>query len=128
MERIADAANRQISANTIPDRVCVDKTSPYFWPRCTDLGVVFNGAERQDDVQEFCVSEGWIIVRKRSPGGRYLIDNETGTWVTEKMEGEVKPYLKVVIPIRGLTEADAARIKAAEEKRARKAKLFGRKK
>lgn len=128
MDRVAEMAARvnAQAINEIPDRVCVDKASPFYWPRCADLGVIFDGEERKGDVQEFCVSEGWILVRKRSPEGLFMIDNETGTWAMEQLHGKVEPYLKTVIPMRGFTDADAARLKAAQEKRARRAEKMKR--
>jgi hypothetical protein len=47
----------------LPDRLAVDPTSRYHVAAVFehDVGIRFNGRERRD-VEEYCVSEGWIKV------------------------------------------------------------------
>ena len=98
----------------IPDRVSIDPKSPHFWPDYRKLGVRVNGEVRRGDVHEFCVSEGWAMVRKRTRWG-YVVKGDT--YELEKIEGRIEPYF--VFEHNPVTSAD--RLKAAEEKRARKA-------
>lgn len=105
----------------IPDRVCVSTSSRWHWPLYKKLGVRFNGEERKGDVEEFCVSEGWIRVRVRGDAGKFLIDNTAGTWVTEKIEGVVEPFFKVPPAAVSKIFSDVSSIARAQEKRERKA-------
>jgi hypothetical protein len=52
-----------------PDRLCADPRSRFFNADMLDrgIGVRFDGVERTD-VEEYCVSEGWV----RVPVGRAL--------------------------------------------------------
>ncbi|MBL8297701.1 MAG: DUF3297 family protein [Rhodanobacteraceae bacterium] len=52
------------------------------------IGIRFNGAERFD-VEEYCVSEGWI----RVPAGRAR--DRRGNPMTIKLKGEVVAYYRV---------------------------------
>jgi predicted house-cleaning NTP pyrophosphatase (Maf/HAM1 superfamily) len=47
----------------LPDRLAVDPDSPYHVAAVFehDVGIRFNDKERSD-VQEYCVSEGWVKV------------------------------------------------------------------
>lgn len=47
----------------LPDRLAVDPRSPHHAPAVFehDVGIRFNGRERHD-VEEYCISEGWIKV------------------------------------------------------------------
>lgn len=47
----------------LPDRLAVDPASPYHDAAVLehDVGIRFNGRERRD-VEEYCISEGWIKV------------------------------------------------------------------
>jgi len=48
---------------TLPDRLAVDPTSPHHVAAVFEhpIGIRFNGKERSD-VEEYCISEGWIKV------------------------------------------------------------------
>ncbi len=50
-------------APALPDRLAVDPRSPHHVAAVfeRDIGVRFNGKERHD-VEEYCISEGWIKV------------------------------------------------------------------
>ena len=47
----------------LPDRLSVDPRSPHHVRAVFDhdIGIRFNGKER-NDVEEYCVSEGWVKV------------------------------------------------------------------
>ena len=51
-----------------PDRLCNDPRSPYFNEKALarDVGIRFKGVEKSN-VEEYCVSEGWIRSRSATP-------------------------------------------------------------
>ena len=106
----------------IPDRVCINPSDLHFWPQYKSLGVKIDGEDRPGDVHEFCVSEGWAMVRERGPNGKFVIDPEGKGYALVKLEGKIEPYFRrppETAPVP--TQSDYDRIKAAEAKRARKA-------
>jgi Protein of unknown function (DUF3297) len=76
-------------ADTLPDRLSNDPRSPYFDAEVLkrDVGIRFKGAER-NNVEEYCVSEGWIRVAAGKAKDRY------GNPLTIKLTGEVEPYFR----------------------------------
>ena len=70
-----------------PDRLSVDPSSPYYneTALARGVGVRFRGVERCD-VEEYCVSEGWI----RAAAGKAL--DRRGQPLVIKMTGAVEPY------------------------------------
>ena len=74
---------------TPPDRLAVDPRSPYFNAEALqrDVGIRFNGQEKTN-VEEYCVSEGWIRVPAGKAKDRY------GNPLTIKLTGKVEPYFK----------------------------------
>lgn len=76
--------------DTLPDRLATDPRSPFHDAAMLErgIGIRFNGRERQD-VEEYCVSEGWI----RVPAGRAR--DRRGQPMTLKLQGTVEPYLLV---------------------------------
>lgn len=105
----------------IPDRVSIERDSPFFWPGYKKLGVKIDGEKRSRDVVEFCVSEGWARVQAKDKFGRKIVDPEnTGHWLLVKVEGKIEPYW-IDKEQRAASPADAARLSAAEAKRQRKA-------
>jgi hypothetical protein len=70
-----------------PDRLCIDPSSPYYNEAALarGIGVRFRGVERRD-VEEYCVSEGWI----RAAAGKAL--DRRGQPLVIKMTGAVEPY------------------------------------
>ena len=74
---------------TPPDRLAVDPRSPYFNGNVLqrDVGIRFNGQEKTN-VEEYCVSEGWIRVPAGKAKDRY------GNPLTIKLSGKVEPYFK----------------------------------
>ena len=76
-------------APTLPDRLCVDPKSPHHVAAIFehDVGIVFNGKERFD-VEESCISEGWI----RVPVGKTV--DRKGRALTVKIKGAVEAFIK----------------------------------
>ena len=73
--------------DTPPDRLALNPRSPHFNASVIDRGVGmrFKGAERHD-VEEYCVSEGWIRVAAGKARDR------SGNPMTIKLQGEVVAY------------------------------------
>jgi hypothetical protein len=76
-------------ADTLPDRLSTDPRSPYFNADILsrDVGIRFKGVEKTN-VEEYCVSEGWIRVAAGKALDRY------GNPLTIKLTGPVEPYFK----------------------------------
>lgn len=79
--------------DTPPDRLSVNPKSPHFNEEVLqrDVGVRFNGEERTN-VEEYCVSEGWIRVAV----GKTL--DRKGNPLTLKLNGVVEPYYRAAPP------------------------------
>ena len=75
--------------DSLPDRLCVNPKSPYYDEEILkrDVGVRFNGVERHN-VEEYCISEGWIRVSAGNAKDRY------GNPLTIKVHGPVEPYFR----------------------------------
>ena len=76
-------------ADTLPDRLSVDPRSPHYNAEVLqrDVGIRFNGTEKTN-VEEYCVSEGWIRVGAGKSKDRF------GNPLTIKLTGKVEPYFK----------------------------------
>ena len=76
-------------AETPPDRLSNDPRSPYFDADVLkrDIGVRFKGVEKTN-VEEYCVSEGWVRVAAGKAKDRY------GNPLTIKLTGTVEPYFR----------------------------------
>ena len=74
-------------SDTPPDRLCNDPRSKFYDEALLErgIGIRFNGEERQN-VEEYCVSEGWVRVAM----GRAL--DRRGQPMTIKVKGTVEPY------------------------------------
>ena len=74
----------------LPDRLAVDPRSPFHVAAVLErhIGIRFNGEDRED-VEEYCVSEGWI----RVAAGRTL--DRRGRPLTIKLKGVVEPYYQI---------------------------------
>ncbi len=83
-----------------PDRLSLNARSPHFKPDLLQRGVRirFKGKER-NDVEEYCVSEGWI----RVAAGRSL--DRYGQPMTVKLKGEVEPFYRDSEGAEGTAEA-----------------------
>lgn len=75
----------------LPDHLAVDPRSPYHvaavFQQQADIGIRFNGKERFD-VEEYCVSEGWIKV----PAGKTL--DRRGRPLLITLKGSVEAFYK----------------------------------
>jgi len=82
---MTDAA--QIPA--LPDHLSIDPRSPHHVAAVfdRDIGIRFNDKERLD-VEEYCISEGWIKV----PAGKAL--DRKGKPLLIKLKGRVEVYYR----------------------------------
>ncbi len=76
-------------SDTLPDRLSTDPSSPYYDAEVLSrsVGVRFRG-EDKTNVDEYCVSEGWVRLAlgdKRDRKGKQL---------TIKLTGPVEPYFR----------------------------------
>ncbi|HEX3808379.1 MAG TPA: DUF3297 family protein [Rhizomicrobium sp.] len=72
-----------------PDRLAANPKSPFYNEELLTrgVGIRFNGAEKTN-VEEYCVSEGWI----RVAAGKSL--DRFGNPMTFKLKGTVEPYFR----------------------------------
>jgi len=84
----APAAARA-SAPELPDRLSIDPRSPHHVAAVFEhgVGIRLNGKERFD-VEEYCISEGWIKV----PAGKTL--DRTGRPLLIKLKGQVEAFYR----------------------------------
>ncbi len=75
--------------NLLPDRLSIDPRSPYYNAELLahDIGIRFKGVEKTN-VEEYCVSEGWIRVSAGAARDRH------GNPLTIKLSGPVEPYFR----------------------------------
>ena len=73
----------------LPDRLSTDPRSPHHVAAVfeQDIGIRFNGKERHD-VDEYCLSEGWIKV----PAGKAV--DRKGRPLTIKLKGVVEAFYR----------------------------------
>ena len=76
------------AAPALPDRLSLDPRSPHFDGDMLQQGVRinFNGVEKTN-VEEYCVSEGWIKVAAGRSRDRH------GNPMTLKLKGVVEPFV-----------------------------------
>ena len=76
-------------ADVPPDHLSNDPRSPFYDAEALkrDIGVRFRGVEKTN-VEEYCVSEGWV----RVPVGKGK--DRLGNPLTIKLTGKVEPYFK----------------------------------
>lgn len=90
---VADAVRRMTRnptmSETPPDRLATDPRSPFHDAQMLErgIGIRFNGVER-DNVEEYCVSEGWI----RVPVGKSK--DRRGNPMTLKVKGTVEAWFR----------------------------------
>jgi hypothetical protein len=72
-----------------PDRLSTDPNSPFYNEEllARGIGIRFDGKEKTN-VEEYCVSEGWIKVA----AGKAV--DRKGNPLTIKLKGPVEPYFK----------------------------------
>jgi hypothetical protein len=73
----------------LPDRLSIDPSSPYHVAAAfqNDVGIKFNDKERSD-VEEYCISEGWIKVT----AGKTL--DRKGKPMLIKLKGKVEAFYR----------------------------------
>jgi hypothetical protein len=73
----------------LPDRLSIDPSNPHHVAAAFqhDIGIRFNDKERSD-VQEYCISEGWIKVA----AGRTL--DRKGKPMLIKLSGKVEAFYR----------------------------------
>jgi len=74
---------------TLPDRLSTDPRSPHYDEALLKrgVGIRFDGQEKVN-VEEYCVSEGWIRVAVGKTVDR------TGNPLTIRLKGKVEPFLQ----------------------------------
>jgi hypothetical protein len=72
-----------------PDHLSNDPRSPHYDADvlARGIGILFNGKEKTN-VEEYCVSEGWIRVEAGKAKDRH------GNPLTIKLSGTVEPYFR----------------------------------
>ena len=80
---------RPETTDQLPDRLSSDPKSPYYNAEllARDVGIRFKGIEKTN-VEEYCVSEGWVRVTAGNAKDRY------GNPLTIKVHGPVEPYFR----------------------------------
>jgi len=78
-----------MSTDTAPDRLSTNPDSPYFDQPLLQrgVGIRFKGVERRD-VEEYCISEGWIRVALGKKVDRH------GNPLTLKLSGPVEAWFE----------------------------------
>lgn len=84
------APSPSVAAESLPDRLDANPKSRFHNAAllAQGVGIRFNGVERKD-VEEYCVSEGWIRVAV----GRSL--DRRGNPMTMKLKGVVEPFFNL---------------------------------
>ena len=77
------------SAPKLPDRLATDPDSPFYDAEllARNIGVRFKG-EDKTNVDEYCVSEGWVKLAVGNAKDR------RGKQLTIKLNGPVEPYFR----------------------------------
>ena len=77
------------STSALPDRLATDPDSPFYDAEvlARNVGVRFKG-EDKTNVDEYCVSEGWVKLAV----GKTL--DRRGKQLTIKLQGPVEPYYR----------------------------------
>jgi hypothetical protein len=81
--------NNDTTNDQLPDRLSTNPKSPYYNADllARDIGIRFKGIEKTN-VEEYCVSEGWVRVTAGAAKDRY------GNPLTIKVHGSVEPYFR----------------------------------
>jgi hypothetical protein len=76
-------------SDDLPDRLCANPKSPFYNQQLLErgVGVRFKGIERTN-VEEYCVSEGWVRVAVGTSKDRF------GQPLTLKLQGPVEVFVK----------------------------------
>ena len=75
--------------DTLPDRLSATPDSPFYNEELLTrgVGVRFNGTDKTN-VEEYCVSEGWVRLSVGNSRDR------KGNAMTIRLKGTVEPYIK----------------------------------
>ena len=86
---ILGAMTETTSPAPLPDRLSTNPKSPHYDEALLQkgVGIKFDGQEKTN-VEEYCVSEGWIRVAVGK-----TVDRK-GNPLTIKLKGKVEPYLQ----------------------------------
>jgi len=78
-----------LSEDTPPDRLSVNPKSPHYNEAAIErgVGVRFKGVEK-NNVDEYCVSEGWVKLSVGATKDRF------GNDMTITVKGAVEPYFR----------------------------------
>jgi len=81
--------NETAARPELPDHLSTDPRSPHYLAAAFehDIGIRFNGDERSD-VQEYCISEGWVKVA----AGKTV--DRRGQPLLIKLKGRVEAYYR----------------------------------
>jgi hypothetical protein len=84
-----EAAPAPAITDTPPDRLSASPRSPFYDEALLErgVGIIFEGVDRTN-VDEYCVSEGWVKVAAGKSKDRY------GNALTIKLKGKVEPYFR----------------------------------
>ena len=97
-----EAAGAAVATATaaMPDRLAVDPGSPHHIAAVFehDIGIRLNGQERFD-VEEYCISEGWVKVRAGKTKDR------KGNLLMMKLKGKVEAFYRTAAPSEGASAA-----------------------
>lgn len=82
--------------DNVPDRLSIDSSSPYFDANALQrgIGVRFRDRERKD-VEEYCISEGWIRVQ----AGKTV--DRRGKPLTIKLSGPLEVWFENTAAVEG---------------------------
>jgi Protein of unknown function (DUF3297) len=85
----AGARMESTPMDDLPDRLANDPASPYYNADVLErgIGIRFRGVEKHN-VEEYCVSEGWIRVAAGNARDR------RGNPLTIRLTGKVEPYFR----------------------------------
>lgn len=74
---------------TLPDHLSGNSRNPYFVAECFEhhIGILLNGKE-QHNVEEYCVSEGWVKIPSPKAKDRY------GDPMLITLKGDVEAFYK----------------------------------
>jgi hypothetical protein len=88
---MTDSTQNQPDATVLvmPDRIAVDPKSKFFNQAILEkgVGIIFNG-KRRHDVEEFCISEGWITIEHARAKDRF------GKPLMVKLKGVVEAFVE----------------------------------
>ena len=87
--RMTDTTTPASARPALPDHLSADPRSPHHAPEVFehDIGIRLNGKERFD-VQEYCISEGWV----RVPAGKTV--DRKGQPLLIKLKGQVEAFYR----------------------------------